>query len=351
MEKKLITSAGMLYRQDLRETWLRRVARGDMINRILDHAGRNLEAGLRIENGVPEYFARDVDTGQDLRVKVLERELGGGATIQYNEIRGLKPQGRVLGPGPQPDIPTDPAKCGADCMNPGAALSLYRREPLARFESGGRAWLALSNAFPMNKHWHTIWVPVRAAGMLTVLPHRPQAPLDEQTVTDFMALAQATEGTVTFYNSPGGGGASMDHLHLQSIAGGRLAIQGAQVATAGHFKVLAGFATNAVCFGPEDSRSAVWATVEACQSLGPLNLISIGKQTYLVPRNPHHAVVEEFPGSVLGALEMAGRFFTADLAVYERATREMIESAVRKASLPLEQLRAVLERVQLRSNA
>jgi hypothetical protein len=151
--------------------------------------------------------------------------------------------------------------------------------------------------------------------------------------------------TVTFYNSPGGGGASMDHLHFQSIAGA-LSIQGAQVAKLGRFKVLAGFAANMVCFGAEDSPSAVWAVVEAFQSLGPLNLISAGKKTYLVPRNPHHAVVEEFPGTVLGSLEMMGRFFTADLAVYERATREAIVSAVRKAGLPLEQFRAVLERVR-----
>jgi hypothetical protein len=329
--------------QDLSSAWQEAVASGRIANEfeasLGDPAGRwskgdRIRFGLAWTGAAIEYEARNLSTGTQIQAPVDERTIGpNGFVCQFNGYRALRPGGTSQRLGRQPDISPTPADCRFYCQDPKKSLSLLKRDPLLQVRLRHARWNSYYNATPFEKEGHFLWVPVVVDGATTVIPHFPQM-LTAQFVEDLVLLFRHTTRTIVFFNSLHAG-ASVNHVHAQAVFHKqRLAIEDAGTIEYKAFSILDGYPAQAICFRTNSEVSTIAACVDRLQARGiPFNLILVGERIFLVPRNPEHEIVAEFPGGVLATMEIAGKIITVDRSAYESADKTQIEDAFQKVTL------------------
>ena len=277
----------MFIQQDLSRLWRDTVANGSIANRFSGSDGRPVEIGLRLVGDRIEHYAKHVDTGELIGARIEERLLSGSDfSIEWNQYRALKPHIRVRKPGPQPDISPDVASCHFACQDPEHPLSVLKREPLLQLALPRAKWVAFYNAVPVEAQGHFLWVPVQSNGARNEYPHELQV-LDEASVEDFVALAHASSGTATLYNSLHAG-ASVNHIHFHSVHEGRTGpLIRAAVKAFGAYHLLWDYPATGLVFDADPSCKRLWGVIDILQRNGiPLNLIAVDKRVFVFPRNP-----------------------------------------------------------------
>ncbi len=334
--------------QSLSNAWQEAVESGKIVNKFEasddDLEGRwskgdRVAFGLTSTSGGIDYFARNLRTAMQIGASVDKRKVDGtGFVCQFNGYRALRPGGAGQGLGRQPDVHAGSAECRFGCQDPKKALSLLRRDPLLQVRLHRFRWNAYYNAAPFEKEGHFLWVPVVVDGTTTILPHFPQE-LTQEILEDILLLFHRTTQTIVFFNSLHAG-ASVDHVHVQAVFHkDRLAIEDARTASYRGFTILDGYPAEGLVFSADSKVADICGCVNRLQSGGiPFNLMLLGSRVVLVPRNSTKEIVAEFPGGVLGTMELAGKIITVDRNAYERANQSEIETAFAKVTLPARQL-------------
>jgi hypothetical protein len=332
--------------QELARAWQETVAAGRILNEFEasfddpDHrwlSGDRIRFGLACTADSIQYAAWNLRTGEPIDASVDERRVGSAGFIcQFNGYRGLRPGGAAQRLGPQPEISPMPADCRFYCQDPQRNLSLLRRDPLLQVELAHAHWNAYYNAAPIDKEGHFLWVPVD--GSKTALPHFPQR-LSREFMTDLVLLARYSAPSIVFFNALHAG-ASVNHIHAQSVFHGRrLAIEDARTVEYAGFTILDGYPAQALCFRLDAEAGALALAIDRLQEGGiPFNLMLLGEQGILFPRNLEHEIVPEFPGGVLSAMELAGRLITGDRKAYEHTGAAEIDSGFAKTTLSAKRL-------------
>jgi hypothetical protein len=332
----------MKINQDLSDAWMEAVASGSIANEFDASAddslgrwsmGDRVRFGLAVSGPSIVYDARNLRTGTRIEAPVDERPVGStGFVCQFNGYRALKPGGGAPRLGQQPDISPAASACRFYCQDPKKSLSLLKRDPLLQVRLRHGRWNAYYNAIPFEKEGHFLWVPIVVDGAATVIPHFPQL-LTREFVEDLLLLFGQTTEAIVFFNSLHAG-ASVNHIHAQVVFHKqRLAIEDARTIAYKGFTILDGYPAEAICFGSDSDISAIAAAVGRLHAEGiPFNLIMLGRRVLLVPRNPEHEIVEEFPGGVLATMEIAGKIITVDRSAYDRTDATQIGSAFQKVT-------------------
>lgn len=296
--------------------------------------GDTIRFALGSSDGIPQFEAVNTRTGLAIEVPNEQRTIGDtGFVCRLNGLRSLRPGGSLQRLGRQPDISAAPEDCRFYCTDPNHDLSLLKRSPMHQVKLGHSTWNAYPNAMPFDETGHFLWVPVGEEGSNAVLPHWPQS-LSSRRVAELIELFRRAPGIIIFFNSLHAG-ASVNHLHAQSLFHRRrLAIEDAESIEYEGFTILDGYPARAFCFASDCDVGAVATTLIRLQGQGtPFNLMMLGQRIVVVPRNPEHEVVAEFPGGVLATMEAAGHIFTADRSAFERIGQKELFSAFGKATL------------------
>ena len=74
----------------------------------------------------------------------------------------------------------------------------------------------------------------------------------------------------------------------------------------------------------------------------PFNLIMLSDRVLVFARDGEQSVVSEFPGDVLGSLEMCGAITAVDRTVFDTVTASKIKTAFQKTVVPASE---VIERL------
>ena len=224
-------------------------------------------------------------------------------------------------------MPADAASCPLRCQNPQHPLSILRRPLLVETACPHRRWRAFPNVAPWEARGLLVWAPAPAGSDPGTLPHLPQR-MECGDLEDFLAIARASEGMTTFFNSLHGG-ASANHLHFQSVACERpLAVEIAARRAHGRYTLLANYPAGGVVFPLDAAAETLWAPLERIQAAGyPFNLIALPAGIFLFVRSPEQEILAEFPGRAFGAINFAGVFITSDAAERARVNEETIAAA------------------------
>jgi hypothetical protein len=318
---------------DLTQAWHRLVAAGAMRNTFVDAAGRKIEAGVRLGSGGPESYAIAVDTGLNACEAAELLRLDSGMEILYNPVGKLKPHTPPSKSGRQPDIPFDAATCPLACQNPDNPLSILRRPALAEIPCDNRHWRAYPNVAPWEARGILIWLPCPADGTLRTLPHLPQV-RDQAGLEDFLAIARASSGIATFFNSLHGG-ASANHLHFQAVyCERRLAVESAHQESIDGWELLENYPAAGLAFALDSPSARVWEAIAKVQAAGyPFNLIALSTGVFLFVREPRNEILDEFPGRAFGAINFAGLFITSDPEERKHVNDQTIAAAYAKLTL------------------
>ncbi len=271
----------------------------------------------------------------------MEKLVDGEYCVQYNGFRKLRPGGVPPKLGQQPDLPVGTKECRFYCQEPSHPLSLLRREKLAEVNLKNFRWGAYYNLAPIEKEGHFLWVPVSSSQAVLEIPHIPQA-LTAVLLEDAIDLFKRCRNLIIFFNSLHAG-ATVDHLHLQAVCyKGKLPIQKALVKKEGNFSFLEHYPINALVFDDSNVYKLKGVVSNLQTNKIPFNLIFIDNCAYLVPRNPAHEVVQEFPQGVLSSMEVCGKLILTDKKLYEKVEEHLIKSAMRKLSLSTAQIANLL---------
>jgi len=301
--------------------------------------GDRLRFGLRLHNGQPGYFAINMNTGLPIQMHVEERYVSGtNFACQFNEYRGLRPGGAQFPVGRQPDISAAPSDCRFYCQSPDKPLSIRKRHPLAQVKLQHRVWNVYYNAFPFDAAGHFLCVPCFVRGTDFVLEHLPQR-LSLNSIEDLLLLNR-DEPPLMFFFSSLHAGASVNHIHIQAVFHRkRLPIEDAQRASYKSITCLTNYIAEAFVFSGCLSATLVHRCVERLQERGvPFNLLLVRGEVFVFPRNPEHEVVEEFPGGVLAATDLAGKIITTDRRSYENADKARVQNAFFKTCVSVRKL-------------
>lgn len=325
------SNVDMVLRLNITDRW-NRAGSADLISAECQFPdGRIIRWGVTPHAGRSVFYAED-DPASRHPTEIETRELGLGQSVTFHPFRPLRPGASCPTPGRQ-TVPSPAATaCPFGCQNPGKGLSLLCRPALAQAPCPHMTWLAYANAAPFDPNGHLIWVPGLANGVNVVLPHLLQH-MTRETIADFLVLS-CIDNALLFFNGLHAG-ASANHLHFQNVTHtSTLAIEMAPRRTEAGLTLLDYPATALVVehiTGPDQ----IWPMVERLQERAiPFNLIGIGDTLYLIPRNPEYEVVDDFPGSIMASMELAGRVITGDRAVYETMTAVSLARAQRKTTLP-----------------
>jgi len=237
----------MTVSQSLSQAWVRAIAEGKIVNEFPTNEddpfgqwkqGDTIRFGLQLENGRPEYFAKNVTASTDLKPTFIERTVGEmGFVIQFNGYRALRPGGKRPPIGKQSDFSGD---CRFFCHDPSQNLSLLKRDPLIQVALPNWRWNAYYNATPFEQEGHILWIPVKVETTCTSLPHFPQE-LTSEFLEDILALFRNSRRAIIFFNSLHAG-ASVNHIHWQGVYHKQeLAIERAAVVSRGSVTLLDGF--------------------------------------------------------------------------------------------------------------
>jgi hypothetical protein len=316
---------------DLSKLWRRAASEGHIVSQCTFPDGHRVQWGVTLLDQQPVFYEEDGQTGKR-STSIEERLLGPGWSIVYHRFRPLRPGATRPLPGRQMDLPPDPMACPFGCQDPRKWLSLLGRAPLAQITCEYDAWHAYPNAAPFHPEGHFLWVPAIRNGTTAVLPHRRQR-LTQEALADFVVLARTTSNALLFFNAPHGG-ASANHLHFQSVVHhDALAIELASRQVRGSHTLLE-YPATALVFENSGSPEKLWPIVDRLQQREvPFNLIAVSGSFYLVPRDPEHEVVEEFPGAVLASMEIAGRVITGDRNIFNDFSADTLARALRKSTL------------------
>lgn len=331
---------------DLAKLWIYYIAKGKTSN-IFDVGydepdgrwarGDHVEVGLQLdEGGHPEFYAKSLTQKCSLSVTPEKIDIGHGfkkCFFPHRLLRASMPEKRNLGrqEGPSTDI----AKCNYFCQNPYHNYSLLVREPFCVVTlSTGRIWALYYNFAPFEEEGHLLWVPVRFSGTALVLPHFPQV-MTKEFLEDAMILFQGSKGFFYFFNSIHAG-ATQHHFHYQLIYAGEemLPIEKTDSSLKEGFKFLNGYPIVGLIFEYAGRLDPIWYCVDHFQRKGiPFNLIMVRDHFFLIPRNPDHEIVEEFPFGVLASVELSGRLILSDRKNFDKTTYEKVQSAFKKIGL------------------
>jgi hypothetical protein len=329
---------------DLSATWEHTVGAGKIRNQFKGANGNRIESGVRMAAGGPQHYAIDLETGHEIAAAVLERPIGpSGFVLLLNEFRSLKPRAPMLGLGRQRDYSAEVSDCFFACQDPSNPLSILRRHAPLRTALPNLQWAALPNALPVEKGGHFLWMPVLTDGAITTFPHSPQV-LTFPVLEDLLVLAASGTNLLTFYNSMHAG-ASVNHMHFHTVhRGQQMAIEKASILSLGGRHFLDDYPASGLIFLEDAPAESIWHDVDRLQQCGvPLNLLSTGSRTYLIPRNIDREVVEEFPAGILAGMELAGRPITTEQSFYDSADWTTLHTALQKSTLRNEDVLRILE--------
>lgn len=308
-----------------------------------------VRVGLKLgATGKPEFFAMNMTSGLVLELGVLSEEFGHGFLKRHIAHRALKP-GAVFKKelGRRPPLPESPLACPFKCDDPNHEWSLLRREPFAVLKMKNWNWACYANFSPFMEDGHFLWLPVSMRGNTLVLPHLLQQSMTPELLEDSLALSRVCSGQMVFFNGVNAG-ASANHFHLQAVSIlGQLPIEEAALESSdcGH-EHLSGYPIETITFGPDKTADDVYSCIDALVKAGKTyNLMAIRRRTYLVPRNPDHEIVAEFPFGTLASMEMAGRFILSDVDNFRDSTWADVVSAFGKIGLSRSEIEAILNGV------
>jgi hypothetical protein len=331
--------------QDLSAIWENMVRAGQIRNRFAGANGEQIESGIRMTAEGPQQYALHVDTGLDIQAGVVERALGRyDLTIQWNVYRALKPQFQKPRLHAQQRVYSPEVnECLFACQDAANPLSLLQRPSPFRTTLKNFQWAALPNAVPVEQNGHFLWVPVLTDAATTALPHWLQV-LTLPLLEDFLMLASVSSNSMTYFNSIYAG-ASVNHIHFQSVQREReMPIEKGTVFQRGGRCFLADYPASGLVYSEDTPVKKIWRDIEKLQARGiPFNLIQAGGRTYLAPRNIEHEMVEEFPGAILAAMEIAGKAITTEESYYQAVDWAKLYTALHKSTLRNEELLRILE--------
>lgn len=328
---------------DLSAIWEHMARRGQLRNQFHGPNGEKIEAGIRFAGTGLEHYAINVETGCALFACLKERPLEPSQfTLQLNQYRSIKPQARTIHSKKRRDHSPDVAKCIFACQDSSNSLSLLQRHAPIQTTLPNFQWAALPNALPVEKNGHFLWVPIETAGAATKYPHSPQV-LTLPLLQDFLTLASSSKNILMYFNALHAG-ASVNHIHFQSVCcQTQPAIDKAPIRECGRHYLLDQYPASALVYLKDTPSDRIWQDVEALQNHHiPLNLISTGARTHLIPRNIDHEWVDEFPDAVLAGMELSGKAITSDENFYLTAGWPTIQTALRKSTLTAEELLRIL---------
>lgn len=323
----------MVFTQDLLNAWTKAVRDGKIVNEFEVSNGEKIQFGLTTQNGCLRYYAKNIKTGREMPAIVEEKTIGqSNFVIQFNGYRALKPGGKVLNIGRQPDIPSEAINCRFYCQEPSSKLSILNRDPLIQIVLPNYKWNAYYNATPFEKEGHFLWLPVFADKVPTI-PHVQQE-LSRAFLEDALALFRQSDRLIIFFNSLHAG-ASVNHIHLQAIFHKKaLSIESTSVIKRNGLSVLNGYPANGIVFDQNAEFDEIWPRVDFLQKEKiPFNLIFIGERICLILRDPFYEVVEEFPMSGIASVELAGKIITVDRSAYDNISYAMIQKAFQKTTV------------------
>ena len=320
---------------NLRAVWDQMIDAGRMVSQVTDpQNGHAIEIGLAREpvSGRVRFDGTDITSSTAATKRVERRAVAGSAYyIQLNEFRALRP------------VAAGNAGCPFVCdphVSPLPPQSLWARELLFFFSLPDSAYCGYANLVPFNELGHFVIVPCRIDCGRLALPHTPQT-LSHSRLEDFLGLRRLGENMILFFNPAGGGASNEHHFHFQAVAHREhLAIERATREGRGRYTFLSGYPANGVVFENGQSHDDIWACIERLQSAGvPANLISMGDAVYVMPRSGD---AERYPTGTPASMEMCGDFITADPLVYETADHVLLDSVLRRATLPKDRTMAIL---------
>ena len=199
----------------LSNAWVKAVRDGKIVNEFKALNGEKIQFGLALQNGRIEYYARNIETKSEIPTLVEEKMIGqSGFVIQFNGYRALKPGGKILSIGKQPDIPGNAASCRFYCQDPSRELSILKRDPFIQITLPNYKWNGYYNAVPFEKEGHFLWLPV-FTDKAEAISHIRQE-LSRTFLEDALALFRNSDRLMIFFNSLHAG-ASVNHIHLQAI--------------------------------------------------------------------------------------------------------------------------------------
>jgi hypothetical protein len=325
--------------QNLSDAWRKVVQSHKIVNVFDADHGNKIEFGIAERNGELVFYARKDSTGEPITATVEERTLdGSGFRLQYNEYRALKPGGKILHPGRQPDISADVKQCRFYCQNPSHNLSLLNREPIAFATLNHWCWIAYYNAAPIEPEGHFLWLPASMDRANFSLPHLLQE-LTLPVLEDILNLFRSSSKLIFFYNSLHAG-ASVNHLHWQAVIHKeKLAVENASVRKSANndWYILQDYPAKGLVCDPDIEPIKLFRTIELLQNRSiPFNLVLIGERICLFPRDENFEVVKEFPGGVVASMELAGKVITVDKDAYRSIRLEDIETAFHNATISID---------------
>jgi hypothetical protein len=329
--------------QDLSSVWFKAVKDGKIINEFEANddqqerwkKGQLIRFGLIFDNGTLKYFARNITTSTDIQASVDEKVIeNSNFIVQFNGFRALKPGGKIPNIGRQKDVPAEASNCRFYCQDPKGSLSILRRDPLIQVALPNWKWNAYYNAMPFEEEGHFLWLPVSVDGTTTIIPHIPQE-LSHALLEDALVLFRNSDKLAIFFNSLHAG-ASVNHIHLQAVFHkGTLSIETASIVEREGLAVLYDYPAHGIVFNRDAESDKIWPYLDRLQEKKvPFNLIFVGERICLIPRNPEHEVVEEFPMGVIASMELAGKIITVDKeAVYDNINYTTIQTAFQKTTV------------------
>src|SRR3989344_1301615 len=315
----------------LSSVWIKAVKDGKIVNEFKALNGDRIQFGLALQNGRIEYYAKNIETGCEMPALVEEKMIGqSGFTIQFNGYRALKPGGRILNIGKQPDISGEATGCRFYCQDSSRDLSILKRDPLVQIALPNYKWNGYYNAAPFEKEGHFLWLPVFTDKAVAISHIRQE--LSRAFLEGALTLFRNSDRLMIFFNSLHAG-ASVNHIHLQAIFHKKaLNIESASIIRQGRFTVLDNYPARGIVFHRNAESDEIWPCVDYLQKNGiTFNMILIGDRICLIPRNPLYEVVTEFP-TIIASTELAGKIITVDRNIYDNVSYAMIQRAFQKTT-------------------
>jgi hypothetical protein len=336
----------MAIEQDLSTIWEYMVRAGQIRNRFVGANGEQIESGIRMTEEGPQQYALHVETGQDIRAGVMERPLGRyDLTLQWNVYRALKPQFQkpLLDTKQQRVYSPEVNECLFACQDPGHPLSLLQRHSPFRTTLKNFQWAALPNAIPVEQNGHFLWVPVVSDAATRSFPHWLQV-LTLPLLEDFLMLGSVSSNSMIYFNSLYAG-ASVNHIHYQSVQREQeMPIEKSSISSRGDRSYLKDYPASGVVYAKDTPAEKIWRDIDQLQNRSiPFNLLHTGGRTFLAPRNIEYEMVEEFPGAILAAMEIAGKAITTEEWYYREADWSALYAALHKSTLRNEELQRILD--------
>lgn len=304
--------------------------------------GDKIIYGIRLIESQLSYYAINQTQARvisgEVKEKFINTQKATNFICQFNSYRALRPGGKRRQLGRQPDISGEASDCRFFCQDSSQPLSLLNRKPLAQVSLKHFVWNAYHNVAPLEKKGHFLWIPIQKNLSSNNIPHFPQI-LSLEFLEDMICLFQKLDKTILFFNSLHAG-ASVNHIHFQSVYHEQtLPVEIAPTTSKKSWNLLDYYPFGGLVFPKNSNVNPIlhWVTYFN-QNKIPFNLAMLGERIILVPRNPEHEIVSEFPGDSIATLGICGKLFTIDRETYENINSEKIESAFQKMILPTRNL-------------